>query len=324
MALAVVLVVAAVAIYFLTREEEVAEDPEGQGLVFEAGSDGEVIAVAAVGGRVLFVHASVDQQKKCEPPCYASELRELGARGGQKLGAREGEPRVFAVGPTHAVWGHSGLFEIENLSGGVKRVVSTGGERAALDETHAYFAGRDLTRVDLASGASETLVTGINAIDVALDEQSVYFVEGGAGTIWRMLKAGGARTPIAKELKGARRITVARRRVYVACEADAAAASVVWDVAVDGTDKRQLASFQGRPAAIGAAPDGVDLVTWSEGSPATLHALGPGKTDELRRFTPPSYSASSPGARQAEPSLASTDRYVYLSAARGLIRVERQ
>lgn len=320
-AIAAVVIVAVVLVW--RGREDSAGLPEPKGIVVDS-AGGQVVAVAATGSRVFFVHTKVDKEKACDPPCYRSELRELGARGGQLLGTREGEPTLMAVGPSYSVWGASGLFQVTGLEGGVGRLLSSPGERAAVDATYAFFAGRDLSRVDLGTGKTETLVAGANAADVTIDDKSVYFVESRAGVLWRLLKDGGPRTPLAKELPGARRVAVGRGHAFVACEAEGRGASSVWDVAAGGTEKKKLASFDGVPVAIGVAPHGVDLVVWSGQGNAVLYKVGgSGGIDEVRRFAPAVYTLGTANPKAAEPTLVSTDRFVYVPSAAGLLQIER-
>jgi hypothetical protein len=309
---------------FFRGSGEAPADPESKGVIIDAAEGEQILAVASEGGRVFFVRSAVDKEKACDPPCYRAELRELGPRGGQRIMGREGEPTVVAVGTSHVLWGASGVFEAAGVDGRASRLISAAGDRVAIDATHAFFAGIDLTRVDLVSGKVETLVSGANAADVAVDDRSVYFVEPRAGVVWRLLKSGGPRTPIARELPGALRLALGRGRVFVTTGGEGADAGAVWDVATDGTDKTRVASFDGRPVAIGVTRSNIDVLLWPGAGRATLLTIGAGGAVlVLRQLQPPSLAVVSPSTKPVEPGIVSTDRFVYVPSARGLLQVER-
>lgn len=323
---AVVLALVGAAVFWLGRTPDgpPADAPSAAGLVYEA-KEGAVAAVTDDDGRVFFLHATFGADKSCEPKCYASELRELGVRGGTKLGNTSGEPTALAAGPTHASFGSSGLWDIQPLAGGERRVVSTGGERAALDTTHGYFAGRDLSRVALDTGKVETLVSGATAVDVGIDDLSVYYLDPGSRTLWRMLKQGGPRTPIAKEIEGAVRLSVGKGRVYVIRAGKDGSPSALLDISTDGTDKKELATFEGPPVAIDSISGKIDWIVYTPGAPAVLFTVSPGSpARELRKFEVPVLQGGGGAKRELKPAVASTERFVYVTAAAGLLQIDRK
>ncbi len=299
--------------------------PPPAGIVYEP-KEGAVVAVTDHDGRVFFLHATFADDPTCEPKCYASELRELGARGGTKLGNAGGEPTTLAASATHATWGRSGLWDLQPLAGGERKPLATGGERAALDATHAYFAGRELSRVALDTGKSETLVGGATAVDVGIDDLSVYYLEPGARTLWRMLKQGGARTPIAKELDGIVRLSVGKGRVFVAARGkQPSTQGRIWDIAADGTDRKELATFEGDPVAMDSASGKVDWIVYKPGAQAVLFTATAGSgARELRKFDAPVLKGSGDSKRELAPDIASTERFVYVTSASGLLQIERR
>ncbi|NUO52467.1 MAG: hypothetical protein HOV80_26770 [Polyangiaceae bacterium] len=299
--------------------------PVSGGVVFEP-KEGAVVAVADHDGRVFFLHATFANDPSCEPKCYESELRELGVRGGTKLGNAGGEPTTLAASNTHATWGRSGLWDLQPLAGGERKPLSTGGERAALDATHAYFAGRELSRIALDTGKSELLVGSASAVDVGIDNLSVYYLEPGARTLWRMLKQGGARTPIAKELDGIVRLSVGKGRVYVAARGKPPSTQgTIWDIAADGTDRKELAKFEGDPVALDSASGKVDWIVYKPGSQAVLYTAAAGSpARELRKFDAPVLKGSGDSKRELAPDVASTERFVYVTSAGGLLQIERR
>jgi hypothetical protein len=328
--IAVLAVVAALGVSFILWLDEPPDAPPPPppvpaGLVYEP-KEGAVVAVADHDGHVFFLHATFANDPTCEPKCYESELRELGARGGTKVGNASGEPTTLAASATHATWGRSGLWDLQLLAGGERKPLSTGGERAALDATHAYFAGRELSRVALDTGKSEALVAGATAVDVGIDDLSVYYLEPGARTLWRMLKQGGARTPIAKELDGVVRLSVGKGRVYVAARGKPPSTQgKIWDIATDGTDRKELATFEGDPASMDSSSGKVDWVVYKPGEQAALFTVTAGSSArELRKFDPPLLKGSGDSKRELAPDIASTDRFVYVTSAAGLLQVDRR
>ncbi len=288
--------------------------PEGgaqPGVVHE----GQVIAVAAVGQRVFFVATQVDAEKHCEPACYVSELRELARFGGTPIGKSGGQPRALGVSETHALWGANGFYNLDLVAGDKQEKLAVGGDRVALDDTHAFFAGRELVRIELATGKRDTLVIQASAVDVALDRASVYFVDEKGTTLWRVPKDGGPKAPLAKELEGATRVVVGGDRVYVAAK------DAIWSFGPDGSGKKKVADVSGDVAALGWAGGKLDWVTFREREQAAVHSTA--SAQELQRFDAPTVDAGASGRRQIPPGLASTDAYVFVTAANGLLRIER-
>jgi hypothetical protein len=130
---------------------------------------------------------------------------------------------VLAVhgGTLYAVSYANGALVAVPTSGGTPRTIAKGFVRAtalAVDDTHAFIYGekdKTLRKVDLASGATSVLASGLDNSDDLISDGGWLYTYSWPSTLVRIAKDGSGQTVLADDLKSPTHIAVDADAIYV-------------------------------------------------------------------------------------------------------------